>query len=67
MESGRKSKNIMGDKNDPLVSVVSTNDISLFISPEAAVSVILPFITTKVTPAGKSPKIQMKAADFYPS
>jgi hypothetical protein len=49
MESGRKSKNVMGDKNDPLVSAVCTTDIFHFISPEAAVSVILPFITTKVS------------------
>ena len=49
MESGKKGKKIMGDKNDFLVSAVRTTDTSRFISPKAAVSVILPFITTKVS------------------
>jgi hypothetical protein len=39
----------MGDKNDALESAVCTTDIFGFISPEAAVSVILRFITTKVS------------------
>jgi hypothetical protein len=49
MESGRKGKKIMGDKNDSLVSAVCTTVTSRFILPKAAVSVILPFITTKVS------------------
>jgi hypothetical protein len=56
----------MGDKNDPLVSAVCTTDISHFISPEAAVSVIPPFIIVTAFHRRKSPTLQMKTADFYP-